>query len=172
MYRCKRLLLVLSVLLSGCAALQPGYETPTVTVSSFRALPSAGAMPNFEIGLEVLNPNRDPLELAGISYTVSLDGHDIIKGVGNDLPVIEGYGTGRVTLTATANLLAGVSGAGPITSFDASKFDVRIAAEVKDFDPARAMDRKMARRMTRFIHFAVAAAEEAIADARIDFSDW
>jgi LEA14-like dessication related protein len=103
-----RLCLPLIVLLSACAALRPGYETPTVTVSSFRALPSAGAVPNFEIGLEVLNPNREPLELAGISYTVSLDGHDIIKGVGNDLPVIKGYGTGNVTLTATANLLAGV----------------------------------------------------------------
>jgi 3-oxoacyl-[acyl-carrier-protein] synthase II len=49
---------------------------------------------------------------------------------------------------------------------------VRIAAEVKDFDPATGMDRKMARRMSRFIHFAMAAGKEAVADAGLDFSDW
>src|SRR3989304_5708218 len=60
--------------------------------------------------------------------------------------------------TFWTNLLAGVSGGGPITTFDTSGFDVRIAAEVKDFDPTKAMDRKMVRRMSRFIHFGVAAA--------------
>ena len=68
------------------------------------------------------------------------------------------------------NLLAGVSGAGPITSFDTTGHDVRIAAEVKDFDPTVAMDRKMARRMSRFVHFGVAAATEAVADSGIDFA--
>jgi len=50
--------------------------------------------------------------------------------------------------------------------------DVRIAAEVKDFDPSIAMDRKMARRMSRFIHLAMAAAAEAVQDAGIDFSTY
>src|SRR3989304_6361877 len=74
--------------------------------------------------------------------------------------------------TFWTNLLAGVSGGGPITTFDASGFDVRIAAEVKDFDPTQAMDRKMVRRMSRFIHFGVAAATEAIGRSGIDFSTW
>jgi 3-oxoacyl-[acyl-carrier-protein] synthase II len=65
-----------------------------------------------------------------------------------------------------------VSGAGPISTFDPSEFDVRIAAEVKDFDPAVAMDRKMARRMSRFIHFAMAAGKEAVVDSGLDFTDW
>jgi 3-oxoacyl-[acyl-carrier-protein] synthase II len=59
-----------------------------------------------------------------------------------------------------------------ITSFDPSGFDVRIAAEVRGFDPTVAMDRKMARRMSRFIHFAMAAASEAVAEAEIDFGTW
>ena len=67
--------------------------------------------------------------------------------------------------TYWSNLLAGVSGAGPITTFDASQHDVRIAAEVKDFDPSLTMDRKMARRMSRFVHFAVAASTEAMTKA-------
>jgi 3-oxoacyl-[acyl-carrier-protein] synthase II len=74
--------------------------------------------------------------------------------------------------TYWSNLLAGVSGGGPITTFDTTGFDVRIAAEVKDFDPTVAMDRKMARRMSRFIHFGVAAATEAITRSGIDFSTW
>jgi len=102
------LLILLAVVLQGCAGLRPGYETPTVTVSSFRALPSEGGMPSFAIGLRVINPNREPLELVGVSYTVSLEGHEIIKGVGNELPVIDAYGEGEFNLTASANLFAGI----------------------------------------------------------------
>ena len=62
-------------------------------------------------------------------------------------------------------LLDGVSGAGPITQFDASDQSVRFACEVKDFDPAKYMDRKDARRADRFLHFAMAAAEQAVTEA-------
>lgn len=101
------LLFAVLLLLGGCGAMRPGYETPTVTVSSFRSLPSEGGMPSFEIGLRVVNPNREPLELVGAAYTVSLEGRDLIKGVANELPVIEGYGEGTFKLTATASLVAG-----------------------------------------------------------------
>jgi 3-oxoacyl-[acyl-carrier-protein] synthase II len=74
--------------------------------------------------------------------------------------------------TYWSNLIAGVSGAGPITSFDTTGHDVRIAAEVKGFDPTVAMDRKMARRMSRFVHFGVAAATEAVAMSGLDFTTW
>jgi 3-oxoacyl-[acyl-carrier-protein] synthase II len=59
-----------------------------------------------------------------------------------------------------------------ITQFDPVGLDVRIAAEVKGFDPTVSMDRKMARRMSRFIHLAMAAADEAVQDAGIDFSTY
>lgn len=108
----KRLIIIvvvgLAVILQACAGLRPGYETPTVTINSFRALPSQGALPNFEIGLHVVNPNREALKLRGVSYTVSLGGHELIKGVGNELPVIEAYGEGSLTLTASPNLFAGI----------------------------------------------------------------
>jgi 3-oxoacyl-[acyl-carrier-protein] synthase II len=79
---------------------------------------------------------------------------------------------GNDSETYWSNLLAGVSGAGPITSFDTSGHDVRIAAEVKGFDPTLTMDRKMVRRMSRFIHFGVAAATEAIERSGLDFASW
>lgn len=100
--------LALAAALQACSGWRPGYETPTVTIKSFRALPSEGALPNFEIGLQVINPNREALKLRGVSYTVSLGGHELIKGVGNELPVIDGYGEGTLVLTASPNLFAGI----------------------------------------------------------------
>lgn len=96
------------VLLTGCAGMSPGWETPTVTVKSVRAIPSEGMLPEFEIDLHIVNPNREALKLVGVSYTVSLEGHELIKGVGNELPVIEGYGEGDITINASADLFAGV----------------------------------------------------------------
>jgi 3-oxoacyl-[acyl-carrier-protein] synthase II len=64
-------------------------------------------------------------------------------------------------------LIAGESGVGPITAFDASDFATRIAAEVKDFRPEELLGRKEARRMDRFTQFAVVAAGEAIKDANL-----
>src|SRR5437016_8471318 len=69
------------------------------------------------------------------------------------------------------NLLAGVSGAGRITSFDPEGLPVQIAAEVKDFDPGDYMDRKAARRMERFSQFSIAAAGQALADAGLTIDD-
>ena len=83
-----------------------------------------------------------------------------ITPIGNDHP------------TFWRSLTAGVSGGGPITSFDASGYEVRIAAEVKGFDPATAMEPKMARRMSRFIHLAMAAGKEAVRDSGLDFATW
>lgn len=67
-------------------------------------------------------------------------------------------------------LIAGVSGVGPITHFDASDYPTRIAAEVKDFRPEDWIDRKEARRMDRFAQFSVAAARLAVADAGLTFA--
>ncbi len=62
-------------------------------------------------------------------------------------------------------LVRGQSGVGPITLFDASKLDCRIAGEVKDFRPEDFIDRKELRRMDRFCQFAVAAADMAMKDS-------
>ncbi len=66
------------------------------------------------------------------------------------------------------NLTSGVSGVGPITSFDASDLPTKIGAEVKGFDPKNYMDFKEARRTHRSTHFALAAARQAVADAGLE----
>jgi 3-oxoacyl-[acyl-carrier-protein] synthase II len=75
---------------------------------------------------------------------------------------------GNDVATTWKALLEGVSGAGPITKFDASEHSVRFAAEVKGFDPLKYFDRKMARRSGTFTHFAYAAALEALEQSGLD----
>jgi 3-oxoacyl-[acyl-carrier-protein] synthase II len=69
------------------------------------------------------------------------------------------------------NLLAGVSGAGPITHFDVGDYPVKIACEVKDFDPTKYMEARDVRRTSRFTHFAVAATAQALADAEFAITE-
>src|SRR5207237_4579413 len=72
--------------------------------------------------------------------------------------------------TSWQNLIAGESGAGPITQFDSSEYFVHFACEVKDFDPANWIERKQARRMDRFAQLVLAAARQAEADSGVDIA--
>ncbi|WP_405232459.1 LEA type 2 family protein [Lentisalinibacter salinarum] len=131
-------LVTLALGLGACTGLRPGFETPTVTVSSFRPLPGDGAVPRFEIGLHIVNPNREALKLQGLAYTVSLEGRELVKGVDNDLPVIEGYGEGDVTLVATPNLLGGIRLVTDLMASPRDKFSYALEAklDVGRFAPA------------------------------------
>jgi 3-oxoacyl-[acyl-carrier-protein] synthase II len=85
----------------------------------------------------------------------------VITGIG----VVSPVGIGKVEYFSS--LLAGRSGVGPITRFDTTGFPVRIAAEVKGFDPLDYVERKAARRMERFSQYAVASAMMAREDAQL-----
>ena len=69
---------------------------------------------------------------------------------------------GHTTEEVWASLLAGKSGIAPITAFDTAQFTCQIAAEVKNFDPLKFIEKKEIKKMGRFIHFALAAATEAM----------
>src|SRR4029453_727399 len=89
----------------------------------------------------------------------------VVTGLGAITPI------GNDAEAFWASLLAGTSGVAPISSYDASAEEVRIAAEVKGFDPATWIDFKQARRMSRFSQFAVAAAAQAIEDGGLKVTD-
>src|SRR5687768_10018949 len=70
-----------------------------------------------------------------------------------------------------AALMRGESGVGYIQKFDTERFPVKIAAEVKNFDPLSYIEKKEARRMGAFTHFAIAASDEAIQDSGLVIDD-
>jgi 3-oxoacyl-[acyl-carrier-protein] synthase II len=84
---------------------------------------------------------------------VFVTGAGVVSPVGNGVEV------------SWQNLVDGKSGAGPITRFDASDYETRFACEVKDFSTDGLIDRKDAKRMDRFVHFAIQATHEALASA-------
>ncbi len=102
------LFILFLVFVSGCATLQPGFETPVVSITSFKAMPTQGMIPQFQINLHIVNPNRSPLDLKGISYTIALEGHKIMTGVSNKLPRIDAYGEGDVVLNASVDLFSSI----------------------------------------------------------------
>ncbi len=90
---------------------------------------------------------------------VVVTGLGLVSPVGNSVP------------EAWANIIAGKSGIGLITRFDASAISVQIAGEVKDFDVATYLSVKEARRMDTFIHYGMAAGIQAVRDSGIEVTD-
>lgn len=88
----------------------------------------------------------------------------VVTGLGAVTPV------GNSTEEFWGAISQGQSGIGPITRFDASDFPTRIAAEIKDFDPQRWLDKKEARRLDPYLQYAIACAAMAVEDAGLDLS--
>lgn len=89
---------------------------------------------------------------------VVITGMGVMTSLGHDLE------------TFWSNLMAGKSGVSVIDSFDTSEYTTHIAAEIHDFNPELYMDKKEARRMDRFVQFAVAASQFAVRDAKLDIA--
>ena len=85
----------------------------------------------------------------------------VVTGLGAITPL------GNDVETTWKNAIDGVSGAGPITHFDASLFKTQFACEVKDFNVEEYMDRRDARRMDLYCHYAMASATQALADSKL-----
>jgi len=95
-------------------------------------------------------------EVKHLKHRVVVTGMGIVTSLGSDLE------------TFWNNLVAGKSGVSRIESFDVSEYPTQIAAEIKDFNPEDYIDRKEARRMDRFVQFAVAAGKMAVQDAGLE----
>lgn len=89
----------------------------------------------------------------------------VVTGIGAVTPL------GNNTETTWNNIKAGVSGVGPLTRLNAEEYPAKVAAEVKDFSPEEYMDKKDARKMDRFTHYAVASSLMAVKDANLQITD-
>ncbi|MCT4645917.1 MAG: beta-ketoacyl-ACP synthase II [Carboxylicivirga sp.] len=89
----------------------------------------------------------------------------VVTGLGAITPL------GNTAKETWSNMVKGVSGAAPITHFDATKFKTQFACEVKNYDPKEHFDRKEVRKLDIFAQYAIVAANEAIADAKLDSED-
>jgi len=127
------LLLFAAIVLSGCATVLPDLDPPKVTIESVRSLPVEGSGPRFEISLRIVNPNSMALDIAGISYTMDLLDKEVISGVTNEVPVIEGYTEEVVTLEAGINLFEVLRLIGSLGGSRADELDYRFAAKI-DFN--------------------------------------
>ena len=86
----------------------------------------------------------------------------VVTGIGAVSPL------GNTAEETWQNMVAGVSGAAPITHFDTSKFKTQFACEVKNFDPSQFIDRKEARKMDPYCQFGLSAAIIAVDDSGLD----
>ena len=86
----------------------------------------------------------------------------VVTGLGALTPI------GNTAPEFWSGLLNGVSGAGPITRFDATNYKTKFACEVKNFDPTQFIDKKEVRRLDRFAQFAIVSSDEAIKDSGLD----
>jgi 3-oxoacyl-[acyl-carrier-protein] synthase II len=89
----------------------------------------------------------------------------VITGIGLVTPI------GLSTAEAWEAVLSGKSGIGPITRIDTAKLAVKIAGEVKNFDPGQYLEKKEIKKMDRFIHFAIAGCDQAMADSGLKIND-
>ncbi len=89
----------------------------------------------------------------------------VVTGLGALTPI------GNTVPAYWNSLIGGVSGAAPITRFDAAKFKTRFACEVKNFNAEDFLDRKEARKVDPFVHYAIAATDEAVKDAGLNFGE-
>ena len=86
--------------------------------------------PEFDIVLQVTNPNREALDVAGLSYTIHLQGKKLITGVANNLPEIAAYGEADISLHATADLIGGISLLGDLLNQPSDQVEFELNAEI------------------------------------------
>ncbi|WP_024872634.1 LEA type 2 family protein [Tolumonas lignilytica] len=135
-YRC--VLTAIALTLTGCAALQPKLEAPSVAVNSVKVMPGQGLNLRFLIGLHVQNPNAIPLPIHGINYTVALSGQPVVSGNSQNQPTIPAHGEQDVEIEAVADLVNGLSLANTLLSNPLQQevpYAVKAAVDVGAFLP-------------------------------------
>ena len=100
------LLAFVCVMVGACAHLGAGLESPKVRVESLQVLEPRGLSQRFLVGLRVINPNDRALPVKGLSYTLALNGYDLLEGVTATVPTLEPFSETLVEVEAATDLVA------------------------------------------------------------------
>ncbi|TVQ70523.1 MAG: hypothetical protein EA373_06490 [Oceanospirillales bacterium] len=89
----------------GCASLSSTYQKPQVNITSFAFAPNTvGLAPRFDIGIQIINPNRVALPFRGMTYAVEIEGFRILSGATPDIPTVPAYGQADFMIQASPDL--------------------------------------------------------------------
>ena len=96
--------LTILFLLTGCSGLNRKNPELSVGINSFKMLPSQGVVPQFEIGLHIVNTGSVDVDIQGIVYKIYLQGRKIVTGAAHDIPKIAAYSEADVKVTGTPDI--------------------------------------------------------------------
>ena len=130
------------LMLSACATLTSDVDPPKVTMESFRSIASESGTPRFEIKLRVTNPNKQPLDVAGIGYSVEIQGKELVSGVTNDVPLVEAYSEEVVTLEASLQLFQLLRLVTSLATVESAALAYRFSAKIdfRGFTPTQRIE--------------------------------
>lgn len=115
---------------SGCASLLPSLEKPAVQVESLQLLESTGVSQRLQIGLRISNPNSRSLPIKGMSYRMSLNGFDLVRGVTDSVPEIAPYSETLILLNASTDLVSTVRLMNNLLNTRTDKLEYRLSAKI------------------------------------------
>ena len=118
------------LLLAACVSLPADFKEPAVSLVSITPQITNVFAPEFDIVLHITNPNREVLDIAGLSYTIHLQGNKLIAGVANDFPVVAAYGEADISLHARADLIGGISLLGDLLNHPSEQVEFELNAEI------------------------------------------
>lgn len=99
------LLLIVLLALSGCATMSSDFDPPKIDLAGIEPVNSESIEPRFLLKLRVVNPNDQALNIKGIYYELSAEGHDLVTGATNAATIVPAYGENIVTLEASTSLM-------------------------------------------------------------------
>ena len=128
--RLRCLLYGVLLLLAACMSLPSDFKEPSVSLVSITPQITNIFAPEFDVVLHVTNPNRKALDIAGLSYTIHLQGNKLIEGVANELPLVAAYGEADISLHARADLMGGISLLGDLLNQPSNQVEFELNAEI------------------------------------------
>ncbi|MGY8814935.1 MAG: LEA type 2 family protein [Gammaproteobacteria bacterium] len=130
MNRILAILFLNALIIIGCASMPSDFEKPSLSITNIALRNTTGLAPQFDIKLLITNPNRDPLDINGMSYEIYLKGNKVVSGVSNDFPVIEPYSDIVVNVNALVSLLGSINLLRDLARGSQNNIDYKLVAKL------------------------------------------